>query len=174
MKKDKKKGVIIIFTFTLILILALEYSNYTTEKTLEYEREKIEERLELVKKEKDSLDIMKVMKFQENAWNSGDINSFMEGYIKSDELVFSGKSGPVYGWNETRNRYLKNYPDTQTMGQLKFTVNKIRSVSSNVAFLIGEYYLTRSTEDSYGHFTLFWKKINNKWLIISDHTSAAK
>ena len=35
----------------------------------------------------DSLDIMKVMKFQENAWNSGDINSFMQGYIKSDELV---------------------------------------------------------------------------------------
>ena len=123
---------------------------------------------------KDSLDIMKVMKFQENAWNSGDINSFMEGYIKSDELVFSGKSGPVYGWNETKNRYLKNYPDTQTMGQLKFTVNKIRSVSSDVAFLIGEYYLTRSTEDSYGHFTLFWKKINNKWLIISDHTTSAK
>ena len=122
----------------------------------------------------DSLDIMKVMKFQENAWNSGDINSFIQGYIKSDELVFSGKSGPVYGWNETRNRYLKNYPDTQTMGKLKFTVNKIRSVSSDVAFLIGEYYLTRSTEDSYGHFTLFWKKINNKWLIISDHTSAAK
>ena len=123
---------------------------------------------------KDSLAIMKVMEFQENAWNSGDINSFMEGYIKSDELVFSGKSGPVYGWNETRNRYLKNYPDTQTMGQLKFTVNKIRSVSADVTFLIGEYYLTRSTEDSYGHFTLFWKKINNKWLIISDHTSAAK
>ena len=122
----------------------------------------------------DSLDIMKVMKFQENAWNSGDINSFMQGYIKSDELVFSGKSGPVYGWNETRNRYLKHYPDTQTMGKLKFTVNKIRSVSSDVAFLIGEYYLTRSTEDSYGHFTLFWKKINNKWLIISDHTTAAK
>ncbi|MBT5595550.1 MAG: hypothetical protein HOJ63_00055, partial [Flavobacteriaceae bacterium] len=32
----------------------------------------------------DSLDIMKVMKFQENAWNSGNINSFMQGYIKSD------------------------------------------------------------------------------------------
>jgi ketosteroid isomerase-like protein len=117
---------------------------------------------------------MKVMKFQENAWNSGDINSFMQGYIKSDELVFSGKSGPVYGWNDTRKRYFKTYPDTQTMGKLKFTVNKIRSVSSDVAFLIGEYYLTRSTEDSYGHFTLFWKKINNKWLIISDHTSAVK
>ncbi len=54
MKKDEKSSVIIIFTFVLILILALEYSNYTTEKTLEYEIEKIEERLEAVK-EKDSI-----------------------------------------------------------------------------------------------------------------------
>ena len=45
---------------------------------------------------------------------------------------------------------------------------------SDIAFLIGEYYLTRSTENSNGYFTLFWKKIDNKWLIISDHTSAAK
>ena len=106
-------------------------------------------------------------------WSADRTEKYRE-YLKSDELVFSGKSGPVYGWNDTRKRYFKTYPDTQTMGKLKFTVNKIRSVSSDVAFLIGEYYLTRSTEDSYGHFTLFWKKINNKWLIISDHTSAAK
>ena len=105
----------------------------------------------------DSLDIMKVMKFQENAWNSGDINSFMQGYIKSDELVFSGKSGPVYGWNDTRKRYFKTYPDTQTMGKLKFTVNKIRSVSSDVAFLIGEYYLTRSTEDLWTFYFILEK-----------------
>ena len=58
MKKDEKSSVIIIFTFVLILILALEYSNYTTEKTLEYEIEKIEERLEAVK-EKDSIEYKK-------------------------------------------------------------------------------------------------------------------
>ena len=50
----------------------------------------------------DSLDIMKVMKFQENAWNSGDINSFMQGYIKSDELVFSLPT--IYN-NFKRRRY---------------------------------------------------------------------
>ena len=42
----------------LILILALEYSNYSTEKRLEYEREKAEERLELSKL-KDSIEIKK-------------------------------------------------------------------------------------------------------------------
>ena len=31
----------------------------------------------------------------------------MEGYLKSQSLVFSGSSGPIYGWEATRNRYKK-------------------------------------------------------------------
>lgn len=123
---------------------------------------------------KDSLSIMKVMSFQQDAWNLGDIDSFMEGYLKSDELVFSGKSGPVYGWENTKNRYYSSYPNTKVMGKLNFTIKKIRSVSLNTAYLIGEYYLKRSGEDSWGHFTLLWKKIDSNWLIVSDHTSAVK
>ena len=55
MKKDKKRAVGIIFIIALILILILEYSNYTDEKRHQYEIKKIEERLELIK-EKDSLE----------------------------------------------------------------------------------------------------------------------
>ena len=58
MKKDEKKAVIMIFLVALILILALEYSNYSTEKRLEYERQKAEERLELSKL-KDSIEYKK-------------------------------------------------------------------------------------------------------------------
>lgn len=123
---------------------------------------------------KDSLSIMKVMNLQQDAWNKGDIDSFMQGYLKSDELVFSGKSGPVYGWENTKKRYYSSYPNTKIMGKLNFTIKKIRSLSSNSAYLIGEYYLKRSGEDSNGHFTLLWKKIGSNWLIVSDHTSAIK
>ena len=77
---------------------------------------------------KDSLSIMKVMSFQQDAWNQGDIDSFMQGYLKSEELVFSGKSGPIYGWENTRKRYYSSYPNTQIMGKLNFTVKKIRSI----------------------------------------------
>jgi ketosteroid isomerase-like protein len=123
---------------------------------------------------KDSLGIMNVMSLQQDAWNNGDIDSFMQGYLKSEELVFSGKSGPIYGWENTRKRYYSSYPNTQIMGKLNFTVKKIKSISLNSAYLIGEYYLKRSTEDSYGHFTLLWKKVDDNWLIVSDHTSAVK
>ena len=55
MKKDEKRAVGIIFTVALILILALEYSNYTTAEKIQSEFEKIEVRLEVVKA-KDSIE----------------------------------------------------------------------------------------------------------------------
>ena len=55
MKKDKKRAVGIIFIVALILILVLEYSNYTTAEKIQSEYEKIEARLEAVKA-KDSIE----------------------------------------------------------------------------------------------------------------------
>ena len=84
---------------------------------------------------KDSIEIMSVMTFQENAWNIGDLNSFMMGYHNSDELVFSGKNGPTYGWNNIKQRYLNSYPNAEIMGKLSFYVKKIRLVSENSCLL---------------------------------------
>ena len=58
MKKDEKRAVIIIFIVGVILMLAIEYSNNTTEEKIRNEREKIEARLEAVKA-KDSIEIKK-------------------------------------------------------------------------------------------------------------------
>ena len=55
MKKDEKRAVGIIFIVGLILMVAIEYDNNTTAEKIQYEREKIEARLEAVKA-KDSLE----------------------------------------------------------------------------------------------------------------------
>jgi len=123
-------------------------------------------------KYKDSIQISKVMYDQEKAWNNGDISTFMNGYLKSKDIVFSGASGPIYGWANTKERYLNTYPDKITMGKLSFTIKKIKLVTENTAYLIGEYYLKRSIEDSSGHFTLMWVKKNDNWFIVSDHTTS--
>ena len=53
---------------------------------------------------KDSLSIVNILFNQQQSWNNGDIDAFMEGYMKTNKLVFSGASGPIYGWKSTRNR----------------------------------------------------------------------
>ena len=122
----------------------------------------------------DSLAIVKILHEQQEDWNRGDIDAFMQGYLKSDQLVFSGSSGPIYGWEATRNRYKKTYSDRQKMGKLKFDILNVIGLSSTVIQLQGKFNLSRIIGDIQGYFTLNWIKVNNEWFIISDHTSASK
>jgi len=123
---------------------------------------------------KDSLAIVQILYQQQSDWNRGDINAFMQGYVKTDQLVFSGASGPIYGWEATLDRYKKNYSNRVLMGKLKFDVLSMLLLSPHVIQLQGAYYLTREIDDSSGYFTLTWLKQEEKWSIISDHTSASK
>ena len=121
-----------------------------------------------------SLAIVQILYQQQSDWNRGDINAFMQGYVKTDQLVFSGASGPIYGWEATLDRYKKNYSNRVLMGKLKFDVLSMLLLSPHVIQLQGAYYLTREIDDSSGYFTLTWLKQEEKWSIISDHTSASK
>ena len=123
---------------------------------------------------KDSLEIVSVLFKQQSDWNRGDIDAFMEGYIKSNQLVFSGASGPIYGWTVIRERYKKSYSSRVIMGILKFDILNLISLSSKVIQLHGKFHLTREIEDASGFFTLTWLKVEKKWMIISDHTSSSK
>ena len=122
---------------------------------------------------KDSLAIIDILNKQEKDWNRGDIEEFMKGYLKSDKLVFSGSSGPIYGWKATLDRYKKTYSDKEKMGKLKFEILNVIALSPKVIQLQGKFNLTRSIGDAFGYFTLNWIKVKNKWYIISDHTSGS-
>ena len=122
---------------------------------------------------KDSLAIINILNKQEKDWNRGDIDEFMKGYLKSEKLVFSGSSGPIYGWKATLDRYKKTYSDKEKMGKLKFEILNIIALSPKVIQLQGKFNLTRSIGDAFGYFTLNWIKVKNRWYIISDHTSGS-
>lgn len=115
--------------------------------------------------------ITKLMDDQQSAWNKGDIDGFMQGYWKSDSLVFVGKTAPVYGWQSTIDRYKKAYPNKATMGQLDFTIIKLDILDTNNAFMLGGWHLKRTVGDVGGYFTLWFRKIDGEWKIVCDHTS---
>jgi hypothetical protein len=105
------------------------------------------------------------------AWNQGNLEEFMEGYWKSDSLMFVGKSGLTYGWQATLDNYKKGYPDTASMGKLTFDIVQVKRLSVLYFFVVGKWHLARTIGDVGGTFTLLFKKIKNKWVIIADHSS---
>jgi ketosteroid isomerase-like protein len=115
--------------------------------------------------------ILNLMHNQELAWNRGDIDVFMQGYWKSDSLLFVGKNGPTYGWQTTLEHYKKGYPDKAAMGQLKFTILQVKVLDATNAFVFGGWKLNRANDAPGGYYTLWFKKIKGEWKIVCDHTS---
>lgn len=120
---------------------------------------------------RDERNIRELLDQQTKAWNMGNVDRFMEGYLNSDSLMFIGKSGITYGWLKTLNNYKKNYPDTAAMGKLDFLILNVKPLSSVYYFVIGKWHLKRTAGDLNGAFTLIFEKIKNKWFIVADHSS---
>ncbi len=108
---------------------------------------------------------------QTRCWNAGDLKCFMEGYWRSDSLMFIGKTGITYGYDSTLVNYRKRYPDRAAMGTLHFDVLSLEALSENVCFMVGRWSLQRSIGDVSGHFTLLFRRIDGQWRIVKDHSS---
>ena len=115
--------------------------------------------------------ILTLLDTQTQAWNRGDLEGFMKGYWENDSLRFIGKSGITYGYDNTLNNYKRGYPDTAAMGKLQFTILVVKKLSPRYFEVVGKWYLKRSIGDVSGHYTLLLRKINSKWVIVSDHSS---
>ncbi len=115
--------------------------------------------------------IRKILDTQTESWNKGDLQNFMIGYWENDSLMFIGKSGITYGYTNTLNNYKKGYPDTTAMGRLAFNIITVKRLSGKYYHVVGKWYLKRSIGDVSGHYTLLFKKINGKWVVIADHSS---
>lgn len=125
----------------------------------------------LIAQNQDIVSIKAILDKQISAWNKGDLDAFMVGYLNSDSLVFIGKSGPTYGYNNTLLNYKKNYPDTSRMGKLRFDIVSMKPLNASHYFVIGKWHLTRTVGNLNGVFTLVFSKTKEGWKIIADHSS---
>jgi len=116
----------------------------------------------------DEVAIRKVMADQQMAWNNYDLEGFMQGYWKSEDLKFYGSNGVTYGWNNTLARYKKGYPSKEYTGTLKFVLNDISKIDKASYYVMGEYHLERSVGNADGIFMIIFKKIDGQWKIIAD------
>lgn len=122
--------------------------------------------------QKPEVDIRKVMDDQAAAWNRGDLDAFMAiGYWKSDKLKFVSGDKVTLGWQQTLDNYKKTYGTGALMGKLSFSDLDITILSKDAAYVVGSWSLAREKDNPKGKFTLLWRKISGKWLIVADHSS---
>jgi ketosteroid isomerase-like protein len=119
--------------------------------------------------------VQNVLDDQVEAWNRGDLQGFMKGYWKSDELTFFGGGDVEHGWQETYDRYRNKYQaEGKEMGTLKFDELQIDPTGPKSALVRGRWQLTlKDGKTKGGLFTLLFREEPQGWCVVHDHTSAA-
>jgi uncharacterized protein (TIGR02246 family) len=118
-------------------------------------------------------EIQSVLTAQQDAWNRGDIDAFMNGYARSASTVFVSEDQVQRGWQTVRDRYRAKYSDRAKMGTLGFSDIEVSMVSPDAAVVLGRWRLKRTNDEPHGRFTLVFKRLPEGWRIVHDHTSAA-
>ncbi len=118
-------------------------------------------------------DIISVIETQKAAWNDGDIDLFMAGYLPSPDLRFASGGTVTRGFEQTLARYKTRYAGRAAMGTLDFTDLEVVQLAPDAAVVHGHWELTRENDQPSGLFTLVFRKFDGEWKIISDTTTSA-
>lgn len=118
-------------------------------------------------------EIQSVIRAQQEAWNRGDIDGFMNGYARSASTVFISEDTIRRGWETVRDRYRQKYSNRKEMGTLTFSEIETTLLSPDSAVVLGRWSLDRAKDRPHGRFTLIFKRLPEGWRIVQDHTSAA-
>src|SRR4029077_2366574 len=117
-------------------------------------------------------EIRAVLESQQQAWNRGDIEGFMNGYARAATTTFVSEDKVERGWETVRDRYKKKYSDRAKMGTLAFSDLEITPLGEGAALVLGRWKLKRAQDQPHGCFTLILRRTSEGWRIVHDHTSA--
>ena len=121
----------------------------------------------------DTAAIQGVLNMQVAAWNRGDLEAYMAGYWKSDQLTFFAGGTVVRGWDATLARYRKRYQAAgkASMGKLDFSAVEVELLGPRSAFARGRWHLMMADGKQLGGLTtLIFRRLPEGWRIVHDHS----
>ena len=117
--------------------------------------------------------IKAVLGAQADAWNKGDLDAFMTGYLQSPDTSYTSGGTEVWGYDALRQRYQNKYGASKdTMGNLTFSDLKVFDLGAKDALCIGHWHLEPHDKPQVnGVFSLVLVRARDGWKIMHDHTS---
>ena|SRR5688572_25897698 len=116
-------------------------------------------------------EITAMMMEQDDAWNRGDLDGFLQPYDDSGRLVFVSTS-VIRSAAELEQKYKKRYgAGGADFGKLSFSELQVEELVPGLARAWGKWTVQEKSKKSSGWFTLILQKEENRWRIIHDHSS---
>ena len=119
---------------------------------------------------KDEKAILELMREEERAWNSGNIEAYVDLYAPHDSTRMIYSSGAVYGKDSILAFYKKYWPK-EKMGQLTLDGERLERLSDEYYYVSGFFHVRYPDGKSVnGRFSGLMKKIKGRWYLYTDHS----
>jgi ketosteroid isomerase-like protein len=121
---------------------------------------------------KDVKDIIALMRTEEEVWNRGDIDAYVNLYAPGDStrMIYFGGSGVTRGKDSILAFYKKYWPK-EKMGHLTLQHDGIEKISNEYYYVSGFFNVSYpSGKEVKGRFSGLVKKIKGKWYLYTDHS----
>lgn len=116
--------------------------------------------------------IRKVIADMEAAWNRGDFEGYMAGFLNPG-VVFVSRGRFQDGWQGTLDHYVRDYGGASgSQGELHFHDIRVEMLSQDAAQLISRYKLTGGRRAQEGINTRLMRKVGGRWVIALNHVSS--
>jgi|GEM_PF-327938 len=115
--------------------------------------------------------VQALLEQQRQAWNAGDLQAFVAGYWRSDQVVFASRDSVRLGATDLLARYRERYPDRAAMGTLAFDAPRLSSLGDGHVLAEGDWQLTRAGAPRAGRYLLVLRRIEGAWRIVLDYTT---
>jgi ketosteroid isomerase-like protein len=163
-------------TIPLAVVLVLIFSGAQASSSKTSSREETSAAAGATKTSNAKTDVTALLQMQADAWNHGDLDTFLSGYLHSPQISYVSSDSEVWGYDALRDRYQRKYGDKHdTMGTLKFSDLKVQDLGRRNSLCIGRWHLERIEKPTVdGIFSLVLVRTNSGWKIMHDHTSVSE
>jgi ketosteroid isomerase-like protein len=123
---------------------------------------------------KDAKDIIALMRTEEEVWNRGDIDAYVNLYAPGDStrMIYNGGAGVTRG-KDSILAFYKRYWPKEKMGQLTLQHDSIEKISDEFYYVSGFFTVSYPSGNPVkGRFSGLVKKIKGKWYLYTDYSGS--
>ncbi|MEJ2320337.1 MAG: DUF4440 domain-containing protein [Gemmatimonadales bacterium] len=117
--------------------------------------------------------VVRMLERSAEAWNRGNLDGFMDDYLRSPTTTYLGSSGRVAGWEAIRARYAPLFQAGALRDSLRFEKVVARPLGGDYAVATARYVLFREgAVTGSGPFTLVLWRTDQGWKIVHDQSAS--
>jgi uncharacterized protein (TIGR02246 family) len=106
-----------------------------------------------------------------DAWNHHDLDSYLDGFLRSEDVVVVVEGETIRGWDLLSKAYHGGYPDPKEMGTVTIDRIQVQMLAPDLGFVLAWYTISFPKKKQFGTDTVIMKKVQEGWRELISNTS---